>query len=116
VFFDILILTFRFVHDSCSGTPVDKNNIRFCTIKFNLNHFFHPEILIAFCQIAKYSTKWTFLEDVGLKPEDAFRIDVKANKEYFKFRDSPINETANFKLKCQCYKTFFLASLSLPPN
>ena len=50
-------------------------------------------------QIAKYSTKFTFLEDVGLKPEDAYRVDAKANKEYLKFKDLPINETAAYRLR-----------------
>ena len=50
-------------------------------------------------QIAKYSTKWTFIEDVGLKPEDAFRVETKANGEYLKYKNLPLNETANYRMR-----------------
>ena len=67
---------------------------------FALTSALREAVLSSTCfsfQIAKYSTKFTFLEDVGLKPEDAYRIDTKGNKEYLKFKDLPINETAAYR-------------------
>jgi hypothetical protein len=55
--------------------------------------------MVSFTKVAKYSSNRTFLEDVGLKPEDAFRTDSKANRQYIKFTSLPFAETAHYKAK-----------------